>query len=87
MYATGESHWGDPYGGGFLGMGHNPFKLMGGRSNMASSNMTLNGVTLDRLNDRDRACMSILRVNINRQIDRTGASRVWTHSPSKPSEF
>lgn len=52
MYATGESRWGDPYHGGFLGMSHNPFGLMGGRSNMASSNMTLNGVTLERLNDR-----------------------------------
>src|SRR4029077_5887918 len=52
MYQTGESRWGDPYGGGFLGMAHNPFQILGGARNMAGSNMTLNGGTLGRLEDR-----------------------------------
>jgi hypothetical protein len=52
MYATGESRWGDPYGGGFLGMAHNPFNLVGRRGAMQAAGMTLNGVTLDRLNER-----------------------------------
>jgi hypothetical protein len=70
MYATGESRWGDPYHGGFLGMGHNPFNMVGGRTNMASSNMTLNGVTLERLNDR----VGLMRSfdSLNRQIDARG---------------
>jgi hypothetical protein len=71
MYATGESRWGDPYHGGFLGMGHNPFNMVGGRTNMASANMTLNGVTLDRLNDR----VGLMRSfdSLNRQIDARGS--------------
>src|SRR4029077_14154392 len=70
MYQTGESRWGDPYGGGFLGMAHNPFQLLGGRSNMASSNMTLNGVTLERLHDR----VSLLRSfdTLSRALDTRG---------------
>src|SRR2546425_5924853 len=70
MYATGESRWGDPYAAGFLGMGHNPFNLVGGRQNMASSNMTLNGVTMERLGDR----VSLMRSfdTINRRLDARG---------------
>ncbi len=71
MYATGESRWGDPYHGGFLGMGHNPFNVIAGRGNQAGANMTLNGVTLDRLNDR----VSLMRSfdSISRTIDRSGS--------------
>ena len=70
MYATGESRWGDPYHGGFLGMGHNPFNMVGGRTNMASANMTLNGVTLDRLGDRVNLMRSF--DSLNRQLDTRG---------------
>jgi hypothetical protein len=52
MYQCSTSTWGNPYGGGFLGMAHNPFQILGGSKNIASSNMTLNGVTLERLHDR-----------------------------------
>jgi hypothetical protein len=71
MYQTGERHWGDPYGGGFLGMGHNPFNLVGGQSNMTrSAGMTLQGVTLERLGDR----MGLMRSfdTLNRRIDQRG---------------
>src|SRR5262245_54015726 len=54
MYKTGERRWGDPADGGFLGMGHAPFRLVGGQDNgMKSDNMVLQGITLDRLSDRD----------------------------------
>ncbi len=69
MYPTGESRWGDPYTGGFLGMAHNPFNLVGGRTNMSrSAGMTLNGITLDRLGDR----VGLLHAfdTLNRQLDR-----------------
>src|SRR5204863_7934369 len=49
MYQTGERRWGDPYTGGFLGMGHNPFNLVGGQNRMQAAGMTLQGITLDRL--------------------------------------
>jgi hypothetical protein len=71
MYQTGESRWGNPYGGGFLGMGHNPFNLVGGRGRMESSTMTLNGITLERLGDR----VTLMRSfdTLSRDIDATGA--------------
>lgn len=71
MYATGESRWGDPYHGGFLGMGHNPFNLIAGRGNMAGGNMTLNGVTMERLNNRVELMRSF--DTLNRDLDRSGA--------------
>jgi hypothetical protein len=71
MYQTGESRWGDPYGGGFLGMAHNPFQILGGSRNLAASNMTLNGVDLNRLQDR----VSLLRSfdTLSRALDARGA--------------
>ena len=33
MYHTGERRWGDPGDGGFLGMAHAPFRLVGGKGN------------------------------------------------------
>jgi hypothetical protein len=70
MYPTGESRWGDPYGGGFLGMAHNPFNLVGRQGSMQSTSMTLNGVTLERLNER----VELLRSfdNFNRSLDQRG---------------
>jgi hypothetical protein len=55
MYKTSTSTWGDPGDGGFLGMGHAPFRLLGSKAEekRKSDNMVLQGVTLDRLQDRD----------------------------------
>ena len=48
MYRTGEQRWGYPGDGGFLGMGHAPFRLVGGQGkNLKSDNMVLKGVTLE----------------------------------------
>ena len=53
MYRTGEQRWGYPGDGGFLGLGHAPFRLVGGSDNgMKSDNLELRGVTLERLQDR-----------------------------------
>jgi Protein of unknown function (DUF1501) len=70
MYPTGERRWGDPQTGGFLGMAHNPFQLVGATATASSSNMALNGVTLDRLQDR----VSLMRSfdSINRELDTRG---------------
>jgi hypothetical protein len=72
MYRTGERRWGDPGDGGFLGMGHAPFRLVGGKENgMKSDNMVLQGVTLDRLQDRDALRSSLDR--FRRQADISGS--------------
>jgi hypothetical protein len=71
MYPTGNSTWGLPYTGGFLGMAHNPFRLSppGRDLSRPPSEMTLN-VPLERLQDR----MTLLHGfdEMNRAIDRTG---------------
>jgi Protein of unknown function (DUF1501) len=53
MYKTGESRWGQPGTGGFLGMAHAPFALLGREARSSAENMTLSGITLERLHDRD----------------------------------
>jgi Protein of unknown function (DUF1501) len=52
MYRTGHRPWGEPGGGGFLGLSHAPFRLSGGKGAMKGDSMTLKGMTLDRLTDR-----------------------------------
>jgi hypothetical protein len=70
MYPTGESRWGDPYHGGFLGMGHNPFNMVGRQGQMQNNGMTLNGVTLEQLQNR----VGLMRAfdSLNREIDSRG---------------
>jgi hypothetical protein len=72
MYRTGEPRWGDPGDGGFLGMGHAPFRLVGGKDNgMKSDNMVLQGVTLERLQDRNSLRASL--DHFRRQSDASGS--------------
>lgn len=71
MYRTGERRWGDPGDGGFLGMAHAPFRLVGGKeNNLQSDSLVLKGVTLDRLQNR----VDLLKAfdQIDRQIDHSG---------------
>ena len=71
MYPTGEARWGYPGDGGFIGLAHAPFRLVGSKANgMKSDNMTLQGVTLERMQDR----VSLLKGfdSLERQIDRAG---------------
>ncbi|MDA1014307.1 MAG: DUF1501 domain-containing protein [Planctomycetota bacterium] len=53
MYATGNRTWGEPGIGGFLGVSHSPFNLVGRTARSSNENMVLQGITLDRLKDRD----------------------------------
>jgi hypothetical protein len=71
MYPCGEQRWGYSGDGGFLGVGHSPFRLVGkSDKGMKSDNLVLQGVTLDRLNDR----VSLMKGfdDIDRRIDKTG---------------
>ncbi|MCH8047618.1 MAG: DUF1501 domain-containing protein, partial [Planctomycetes bacterium] len=71
MYATGNRTWGEPGTGGFLGMSHAPFNLVGGKGNMSADNMTLQGITLERLQDRKSLLKAI--DNFRRDTDASGA--------------
>jgi hypothetical protein len=71
MYRTGERRWGDPGDGGFLGLAHAPFALCGGQGQkMKSDNLTLQGVTLDRLQDR----VGLMKAfdDLDRKLDQRG---------------
>ncbi|GAB4135242.1 MAG: DUF1501 domain-containing protein [Planctomycetaceae bacterium] len=70
MYATGNRTWGEPGTGGFLGVQHNPFNLVGRKARSSAENMVLQGITLERLKDR-RSLMKSLD-NYRREADTTG---------------
>jgi len=56
MYRTGEQRWGYPGEGGFLGLAHAPFRLVGGKeNNMKSDNLVLKGVQEAIQKGRDRS--------------------------------
>ncbi|MCA9184397.1 MAG: DUF1501 domain-containing protein, partial [Planctomycetales bacterium] len=57
FYPTSHRPWGDPGDGGFLGVAHAPCRLVSGeggetKSSSGSNNMILQGVSLERLQDR-----------------------------------
>ncbi len=54
MYPTGNRTWGEPGDGGFIGSIHGPMNLVAKDPNAKARNMTLEGITLERLSDRDR---------------------------------
>jgi hypothetical protein len=70
-YKTDHAPWGYDGDGGFLGIAHAPFKLVGGRNETSKTdNMVLNGITLDRLQDRTSPRSSLDR--LRREIDTSG---------------
>jgi hypothetical protein len=72
FYKTGHGPWGDPGNGGFLGLAHAPFRLVGGKGETnKTENMVLQGITLDRLQDRNALLNSI--DGIKRTVDTTGS--------------
>ena len=72
FYKTGHGPWGDPGNGGFLGLAHAPFRLVGGKGETnKTENMVLQGITLDRLQDRNALLNSI--DSIKRTVDATGS--------------
>jgi uncharacterized protein (DUF1501 family) len=52
MYHTGNRTWGEPGDGGFLGVAHAPFNLLGRKARSTAENMVLQGISLERLQDR-----------------------------------
>lgn len=54
MYPTGNRTWGEPETAGFLGPMHNPFNLLGRKAREKSDSMVLQGISLERLQDRNQ---------------------------------
>jgi hypothetical protein len=52
MYQTGNRTWGEPGDGGFLGVQHAPFNVVGREARSSNESMVLQGITLDRLQNR-----------------------------------
>ena len=72
FYKTDHAPWGDPLDGGFLGVAHSPFRLVGGKSETTKNdNMVLRDITLERLQDRNNLLASL--DNFRREADATGA--------------
>ena len=72
MYPTGHSFWGQTQKGGFLGLSHAPFGMVEKDPTASSSNMVLQGITLERLLDRDGLRRSFDQ--FRREIDRKGTA-------------
>jgi hypothetical protein len=71
MYPTGERRWGDPGDGGFLGLAHAPFRLVGGQGQkMKSDNLVLHGVTLEGLQNRVQLLGAF--ESLDRRLDNRG---------------
>ncbi|MFT5123930.1 MAG: hypothetical protein ACI9QL_005010 [Candidatus Omnitrophota bacterium] len=70
MYPTGNRTWGEPGDAGFMERAHAPMSLVGKDPNQKSQNMTLQGISLERLNDRDKLRRSIDA--FKREADVTG---------------
>jgi hypothetical protein len=70
-YKTDHAPWGYDGDGGFLGIAHAPFKLVGGKNETSKTdNMTLKGLTLEQLGDRTSLLKSFDR--FRRDMDTTG---------------
>jgi hypothetical protein len=54
VYPTKHRQWGEPYDAGFLGPSHNAFNAVGRKPREKPQGMELQGITLERLQDRDR---------------------------------
>ncbi len=70
MYQTGHRPWGEPGTGGFVGVGHAPFNVVGRTARSTSDNMVLHGITLERLQDRFQLRQSM--DGLKRSLDSTG---------------
>src|SRR6185503_12488836 len=52
MYTTGHKPWGETTDGGYLGVAHAPFNMLGRKARSAAENMVLQDISLERLRDR-----------------------------------
>ena len=75
FYKTSHNPWGDPGTGGFLGVQHAPFRLVGGKDSNSRvenrENMVLQGITLERLQNRNNLLRSL--DGLKRSVDAKGA--------------
>ena len=70
MYPTGERRWGEPGTGGFIGAAHSPMALVSKDPNAKAQNMTLDGISLERL--RDRVSLRSALDAFKRETDNSG---------------
>ena len=70
MYPTKAGNWGLPYDGGFIGRAHSPMNLVQKDPNAKAQNLELQGISLDRLQDRAKLRGAI--DNFRRSVDTTG---------------
>ncbi|MDE2714960.1 MAG: DUF1501 domain-containing protein [Verrucomicrobiota bacterium] len=54
MYPTGNRTWGESGNGGYMGAAHSPMQLVQKNPNAKAQSLALEGISLDRLNDRNR---------------------------------
>jgi hypothetical protein len=70
MYPTGNRTWGEAGTGGFIGTAHAPMGLVDKDPNARAKSMTLQGMSLERLMDRETLRVSVDR--LRRDADATG---------------
>ena len=70
MYQTGNRTWGETGDGGFLGVAHSPFNMLGRQARSNAENMVLQGVTLEKL--RDRTALRTSLDKFQRSADQRG---------------
>ena len=70
MYPTRGGNWGQPYDGGFIGQAHAPMNLVQKDPNARVQNLSLQDITLDRLDDRRQLSKAIDQ--FRREADATG---------------
>ncbi|MEE3175771.1 MAG: DUF1501 domain-containing protein, partial [Verrucomicrobiota bacterium] len=70
MYPTGNRTWGEAGTGGFIGTQHAPMGMVGKDPNSRAQSMTLKGMSLERLMDREKLRASVDQMR--RDADSTG---------------
>ena len=70
MYPTGNRTWGESGDGGFAGPAHSPMQLVQKDPNAKAQSLVLNGISLNRLGDRNRLRGAIDQ--FRRSADATG---------------
>jgi hypothetical protein len=71
MYPTGNRTWGEAQGGGLMGPAHAPMTLVGKDPSSKARDMTLDGISLERLRRRDSLLQAMDQ--FRRKADATGA--------------
>ena len=70
MYPTGNRTWGERGNGGFVGPAHSPMQLIQKDPNAKAQSLVLDGISLNRLNNRNRLLSAIDQ--FRRSADVTG---------------